>query len=87
MKRHRKLIFEILKYVESAKANGEKIPLPEFDDYNRHEVEYHVKLCEEAGYVDLVVSAQDHSPEAIVRLTWNGHNALDRLRKEGCCQK
>ena len=86
MKRHMKLIFKILEYVETHKTNGNNVPVPEFDDYERSEVEYHVKLCEEAGYVDTVVINKDGPPQQIRRLTWSGHDELDRMRKDGCCK-
>ena len=56
------------------------IPIPQFDGHASSEVKYHVKLCEEAGYLDIRVSAHDEVPESIVRMTWDGHEALDRLR-------
>ena len=81
MQRKKKLIYKILKYVEKEHQNG-PVPVPEFDDYSETQVCNHVKLCEEAGYLDIFVSSHDKKPESIIRLTWNGHNALDSLRQE-----
>ena len=79
MKREMKLIRMILAHVEQSRAIG-GIPLPEFDDYRTCEIEYHVKLCEEAGYLDTVVSPHDKMPVSICRMSWQGHEALERLR-------
>ena len=80
MKREMKLIGMILAYVEKSK-NIVDIPLPEFDDYRKCEVEYHVKLCEEAGYLHIRISSHDKKPESIIQMTWQGHEALDDIRK------
>lgn len=45
-------MFQILAYTELTADNGDEISWPEFDDYGRHEVLNHVKLCEEAGFID-----------------------------------
>ena len=80
MKREMKLIRMILAYVEKSRNIGD-IQLPEFSDYRKCEVEYHVKLCEEAGYLHIRLSAHDMRPESIIQMTWQGHEALDELRK------
>lgn len=84
MKRQWKLIFDILKYVESKKTNGTPIPLPEFDNYETYEVVYHVKLCVEAGYLDASMSGRE--PLEIICLTWDGHDKLDSMRENGCAK-
>jgi len=81
MQRYMKLIALILGHVEKAKRCGD-IPIPEISGYSQHQVLYHVKLCEEAGYIDTVVDANDKMPIAIHRMTWAGHEALDHLRGE-----
>ncbi|MDE0534346.1 MAG: DUF2513 domain-containing protein [Albidovulum sp.] len=88
MKRQMKLIFQILKYAEANVHNGEPAPMPEFDEYSRSEVEYHVKLCDQAGYIDYIHGGgKRKAPVSIENLTWAGHDALDRMRKDGCCAK
>ncbi len=74
-----KLIRLILAYVEKAKSTGD-IPIPEFADYTKCAIGHHVKLCEEAGFLDIVLSAHDKAPVLITRMTWQGHDVLDRLR-------
>ena len=81
MKREMKLIAMILAHVEKSRHAGD-IQLPEFSDYRKCEVEYHVKLCEEAGYLHIKLSAHDKKPESIIQMTWQGHEALDELRKK-----
>ena len=78
MRRKMKLIYLILAYVEKATHIG-NIPLPELAEYTEEEVAYHVKLCSEAGYLDIVVDAHNKKPVGIDRLTWQGHEALEKL--------
>lgn len=81
MPRDMNLICMILAYVSDAKVPG-YIPLPEFQGYSKCEILQHVKLCEEAGYLEIVVNASTMMPEAIRRMTWNGYEALERRCKE-----
>ena len=81
MRRYKKLIALILAHVEKANRCGD-IPIPELSEYPQHVILYHVKLCEEAGYLDIEVSPYDKRPIAIHRMTWAGHEALDQLRGE-----
>ena len=80
MKRNMYLIKLILKYVEHKdENNGRHLPTPEFPDYTDQQVSYHVELCNQAGYVEVLPTGGG----AFLRsLTWSGHNALDELRKE-----
>ena len=81
MRRYMKLIALILAHVEKAERCND-IPIPELSGYLQHVILYHVKLCEEAGYLDIVVDARDKMPVSIRRMTWAGHEALDQLRGE-----
>lgn len=81
MRRYKKLIGLILAHVEKANRCGD-IPIPEVSGYAQHVILYHVKLCEEAGYLDIAVSPHDKTPTTILRMTWKGHEALDQLRGE-----
>lgn len=81
MKRHMDLIRLILAHVESATRLG-RIPVPEISGYDEHEVQYHLRLCEEADY--LVCKRRETGERKvtrIVRMTWAGHEALDELRR------
>ena len=74
MKRDMGLIKQILKFVER-EAPGEHGILfaPDIQGFTGEQVEYHVSLCFQAGYVAMF---SGH----IENLTWLGHNELDRLR-------
>ena len=49
MRRHMKLVRLLLEHAE-AQCNGHRYNPPELKDYGASEVEYHVMLCQEAGY-------------------------------------
>ncbi len=80
MKRNMDLIKAILKYVEqNDKNDGRHLSPPEFPDYTDQQVSYHVELCRQANYVEVLPTGGG----AFLRsLTWSGHNALDELKKE-----
>ena len=56
-------------------------PLPELEGYSECEIIQHVKLCEEAGFMDVVIDARTKRPTAIIRMSWDGYEALDRRCK------
>ena len=74
MKRDIRLIKRVLEHAE-AHADGAALEV-ELDGIASHEVQYHVELCADAGFLK--------EKNGYVRnLTWSGHNALDKLRA-GC---
>lgn len=86
MQRKLKLIRKILEYTER-ELRDDPIPVPEFDDYNDLHVQEHLELCSEAGFLILGLPTRYEGKNyysSIHRLTWAGHDQLDRLRKEGC---
>ena len=86
MIRKMKLIKGILQYVEAGHRD-DALPVPEIDGYDDVQVHYHVGLCVDAGYMVAPNPKLMHGKRVfgeIERLTWAGHEALDRLRKEGC---
>ena len=85
MRRYMKLIFKILEYTETSKQNGGQLQLPEFEEYTNEQVNYHARLCRDAGYINLDTN-RGHQNIGIIELTWQGHEELDRMRKEGCCK-
>ena len=78
MRRQMKLIGMILAHVEKSRQASE-ICLPDFKDYRTCDVEYHVQLCEEAGYLHVSVNSGVGS-RLIAQMTWQGHDVLDGLR-------
>ena len=77
MKRDWKLIYKILTY--SCEKEYRPLEVPDFDGYSEHQVEYHLNLCEEAGFIKLTVAHQPpgQEPGLILGLTWKGHDKLD----------
>ena len=51
------LIAAILRYVEE-KGNGVELEQPKFADYTEAQVNYHVALCKQAGYLLLYLYLQ-----------------------------
>ena len=79
-----KLIRQILEYVE-ANGNGEPLDPPDIPDHTPIEVNYHIGLCAQAGYLEVtVVSGKEerHRRYVIYELTWAGHEELAAFR--GC---
>ena len=70
------LIKAVLEHVEEH-GNGKALPVLKVDGHNAKEIEYHLQLCEEAGYV----ASQSAIDSVYYRLTWAGHEALEQLRR------
>lgn len=83
MQRKMKLIRKILEYFERPQTE-ESLPVPEFEDYTEAQVHYHLGLCEEAGHLVLYQpgSTEPRRFPGIRRMTWAGHEALERMREE-----
>lgn len=78
MERDMKLIKRILKYVEcNAKNDGRVLDVPEIPDYGTEQVEYHIDLCDQAGFLKVQRTADISYP---VALTWQGHEMLNELK-------
>ena len=78
MKRDMALIKAILKFVECNGTGADSpLTLPEFPQYTDEQVQYHATLCVQAGYIEHVGSQAGVFPTL---LTWDGHEALDRMR-------
>ena len=76
MKRDIELVKQILKHCERH-APGPRgfIYHPEILGYEIDVVEYHVRLCGDAGYLRV------NNSGLIQELTWQGHEALEELRR------
>ncbi len=82
MKRDWTLIKLLLRHVErhvtSETLSHVGIPYPEvLNGFDDEQIAYHITLCEEAGFIVL-----NESIRHIRRLTWEGHNKLDDLRRK-----
>ena len=84
MPRDMKLILMILDYVSQSEpvGTGGYIFFPAFPRYEPGLVRHHVKLCEEAGYLETTSPGATGQGYRITRMTWNGYEALEALRKE-----
>ncbi|MCY4655045.1 MAG: DUF2513 domain-containing protein [Dehalococcoidia bacterium] len=80
MKRKMKLIRKILEFSEEYFDGANRLPVPEMKDYSDSQIEYHVRLCLEAGYLR-ADTRNEGSVYAIYGLTWQGHELLDQLRQ------
>ena len=84
MRRSMKLICKLLEYAEEMTDGFTAVKPPEFNDYSGIEVSYHIRLCDEAGYMakaNHLLPKGDHDRYMIVSLTWQGHEALDAMRQ------
>ena len=91
MRREMILIRMILEYVEVEKTNENKLPAPEFPNYQNYVVEHHVMLCGEAGYLEIETKGGKHkrptAQEVVailqdIRETQDVVNALKRKQAE-----
>ena len=80
MRLSEQLIKGILEYIEqNDKGDGRPLADPELPDYTPAEVDYHIALCEQDGFI----TVQPTSDRPWLRsLTREGHEELERLRRE-----
>ena len=82
MRLQKKLLHKILRYAEE-KATGQRLIAPEFEDYSKPEVNYHIGLCYEAGFLHVhIIPSQvaDFPVYQIRNLTWKGHLELEETK-------
>ncbi len=85
MRLQKKLLHKILRYAEE-NAKGQRLAPPEFECYDKNEINYHIGLCYEAGFLHVFhtpgssISVDEY---AIKNLTWAGHLELEE-RKYAC---
>ena len=80
MRRKMKLIRKILEWSE-ANATGEPTPIGEIEGYTDKQIQYHIQLCSEAGYLLVQDMLSLQSTEFyITQLTWRGHETLVEFR-------
>lgn len=79
MKRDKKLILKILRHVRDNAIAGKLLDVPDCASHDSNAVNYHVILCQQAGYLDAVTErglAGDRVT-GIKPLTWQGHEYLE----------
>ena len=81
MKREMVLIETILAHAEYI-GNGEWLNPPEINGYTPAQVMYHVNLCGQAEFLEVMPLATLGNPARVMMksLTWKGHTELERLR-------
>ena len=83
MKRDMKVILYILEYVEQ---HGPNVPVAQMSigrgDDGGDNIRYHARLCRDVGWIRSVDSEElgREGPVVITKLTWAGHDELERLR-------
>lgn len=82
MRRKLRLILAILEFAEETITPGRRRSafLPEIDGYETDDIDYHVELCGQAGYMQ--VEPMPNGRYKVRELTWAGHEALANLREQ-----
>jgi hypothetical protein len=82
MKRDIHLVRKIMMEIE-ANSDGVSIAQTQIENYSREQIQYHLALLSEAGYI-LARNASSGSELRFmpVRLTWEGHEFLDNARND-----
>ncbi len=78
------LIRKLLIFVRDNANCRELLPVPHFNNFDPEVVEYHLRLCEEDGFVVLsktkpLIDAPEGTIVGIVRITAAGHREIERL--------
>ena len=73
MDRHDELILLILRYTRENSTGRRLLPDPDFEGFTREQVQYHIRLCDQAGYLTV---RQSGRRSRIIELTWKGHDKL-----------
>ncbi len=71
-----KLVELLLEYVEQ-NATGGFLPTPEFEGYSERQVDYHLDMIHQAGYITGQRMMMGIRPQC---LTWEGQMALRKFR-------
>ncbi|MFE7065008.1 DUF2513 domain-containing protein [Sutcliffiella sp. NPDC057660] len=79
MKRDMELVRELLLLIENNYGNELIIP----KEWDREIVAYHLKILDQAGYVNNNTKWADNRPMwLIASLTWDGHEFLDSIKND-----
>ena len=90
MKRDPDLVRNILLALENNASSNDAITAKKMmiDGWNEDEINYHLLLLVEAGYIRVKDSSSDNRTIVFVtRLTWEGHEFLDAARDDGRWEK
>lgn len=78
MKMHNDLLARILEYAEKYADDGETRCFPSIPCYTAKEVNYHLLLCQEAGFLE---AEEIGDRLSIIRLTYDGQMKLRTFRE------
>lgn len=79
MKRDMELVRGLLLLIESNETDQLKLP----ENIDLHKAAAHLKLIEQAGYINASIKYADNKPYFIsAKLTWNGHEVLDSIKND-----
>lgn len=79
MKRNPDLIRDLMLALEGEEA-AELLTLPALAQHEAHAIDHHFRLLLEAGLVTAAYQSPDGRKWIAVRLTWAGHDYLDKIR-------
>jgi len=79
MKRDPDLIRDLMIKLEAADG-AEALIVPALPGYSQHQVDHHFRLLAEAGLTAAAYTSRDTRRWIGIRLTWAGHDYLDRIR-------
>ena len=87
MKLIHSLLQQILEYVERHEEAG-PYKVPDFSKYSTDQINYHIKMCVEAGWLrngrsNIGGRGVHQYYTELGELTWRGHQELERLRNGG----
>ena len=79
MKRNKKLILKILRYVRDNATGTSALDPPDVAGRDRAEVLYHIGLAHDAGFLDARVEIIPGAPRrfTVWGLTWKGHDEVE----------
>ncbi|MED1602617.1 DUF2513 domain-containing protein [Alkalihalophilus marmarensis] len=87
MKREKELLREILLLVED-KGNPDYYGIPSIPHYSREQVEYHVILLRDTGFLKGQISyGSNKIAEAFLGLTPEAHDALEAMRDKATWER
>lgn len=79
MKRDPELIRDLMLALEAA-CGAEALKLPALPNHGLQEVSHHFRLLVEAGLATAAYTSADNRRWVAIRLTWAGHDYLDKIR-------
>ena len=83
MKRDMDLIRDILLEIEKSSDESNRIEIHSVGEYSSSEINGHLKLLVDVGYVDAnTISSFEGTTYLIRGLTWDGHEFLNDVRSE-----